>query len=118
MQFQGSIYGHSVQILIDSGSSHSFLNSALAPHMPGVTLMLAPVSVRVADGSTMTCTSVIHHAEWTLQNHKFHSTLQLLPLSSFDLIIGMDWLEAFSPMKVHWAEKWMSIPYGSGSVTL
>ena len=34
------------------------------------------------------------------------------------MIIGMDWLEAFSPMKVHWAEKWMSIPYGSGHILL
>jgi hypothetical protein len=42
----------------------------------------------------------------------------LLPLGSFDLIIGMDWLEAFSPMKVHWAEKWLSIQYGSGHIVL
>jgi hypothetical protein len=50
------------------------------------------------------------------QNHKFHSDLRLLPLGSFDLIIGMDWLVDFSPMKVHWAEKWLSIPYGSGHI--
>jgi hypothetical protein len=34
------------------------------------------------------------------------------------VILGYDWLEAHSPMKVHWAEKWMSIPYGSGSVMI
>jgi hypothetical protein len=61
---------------------------------------------------------MIQHAEWSLQNHKFHSDLRLLPLGSFDLIIGMDWLEAFSPMKVHWAEKWLSIPYGSSHILL
>ena len=30
----------------------------------------------------------------------------------------MDWLEAFSPMKVHWAHKWMMIPYGSIQILL
>lgn len=40
------------------------------------------------------------------------------PLGTFDLILGMDWLEAFSPMKIHWQEKWMSITYGASSVIL
>lgn len=34
------------------------------------------------------------------------------------MIVGMDWLEAFSPMKVDWHHKWMSIPYGQSSVVL
>jgi hypothetical protein len=34
------------------------------------------------------------------------------------MILGMDWLEAFSPMKVHWANKWISIPYGDRQILL
>lgn len=34
------------------------------------------------------------------------------------MILGMDWLEAFSPMKVNWRSKWMAIPYGARSVLL
>jgi hypothetical protein len=30
-----------------------------------------------------------------------------LPLSFYDIIVGMDWLERFSPMKVDWKLKWM-----------
>jgi hypothetical protein len=30
----------------------------------------------------------------------------------------MDWLDAFSPMKVLWAQKWMMIPYGSMAILL
>jgi hypothetical protein len=30
----------------------------------------------------------------------------------------MEWLERFSPMKVHWAQKWLSVPYGNGTITL
>ena len=37
--------------------------------------------------------------------------LKLLPLSSCDMIMGLDWLASFSPMQVHWAKKWISIPY-------
>ena len=30
----------------------------------------------------------------------------------------MDWLESFGPMKVHWKQKWMSIPYQGTSIIL
>jgi hypothetical protein len=50
--------------------------------------------------------------------YSFQSALKVPPLSSFDLIIGMDWLEAFSPMKVHWCNKWMAISYGSSTALL
>lgn len=118
LQFQGKISGSSVLILVDSGSSHSFVDSAVAAHIPGVQLLKNPVSVRVADGGSISCSAEIPNAEWSLQGLRFHSTLRILPLGSYDVIIGMDWLEAFSPMKVHWAHKWMSIPYGAGQAVL
>jgi hypothetical protein len=39
-------------------------------------------------------------AVWSIQGYEFHSNLKVLPLASYDMILGMDWLEAFSPMKV------------------
>lgn len=76
------------------------------------------VHVKVADGSSVPCSAQIPHAVWSVQGFQFHSNLKLLPLGAFDLILGIDWLEAFSPMKVHWTEKWMSIPYGSKQILL
>jgi hypothetical protein len=34
------------------------------------------------------------------------------------MIVGLDWLEKFSPMKVHWKQKWLVIPYKGSSVML
>nr|AQA29564.1 integrase core domain protein [Zea mays] len=44
--------------------------------------------------------------------------LQVLPLQSFDVILGLDWLETFSPMEVHWKQRWMLIPYHGVQVLL
>jgi hypothetical protein len=41
-----------------------------------------------------------------------------LPLQHFDVVLGYDWLEEFSPMKVHWAEKWIAVPYAEGTMVL
>jgi hypothetical protein len=34
------------------------------------------------------------------------------------MIVGMDWLEAFSPMKIHWLQRWISFPYGHSTAVL
>jgi len=44
--------------------------------------------------------------------------MKVIPLSHYDIIVGMEWLETFSPMKVHWKQKWMSIPYQGTSIIL
>lgn len=48
----------------------------------------------------------------------FSGDLRILPLHHYDLIVGMDWLEAFSPMKVDWKFKWLSIPFKGSQVFL
>jgi hypothetical protein len=48
----------------------------------------------------------------------FQFDLRVLPLSSDDIINGMDWLERHSPMRVHWEHKWLEIPYGDQTISL
>jgi hypothetical protein len=66
----------------------------------------------------MQCTEELVSAEWSVQGYSFHSNLKILPLTSFDMIMGMDWLEAFSPMKIHWLQRWISFPYGRSTAVL
>jgi len=113
MQFQGSIQGHPILILLDSGSTNSFVSSSLSDRLHGISDLLNPITVHVADGNSVMCTQEIPMAAWSVQGYEFHSNLKVLSLGSYDMIIGMDWLEAFSPMKVHWLQKWICIPYGS-----
>lgn len=53
-----------------------------------------------------------------LIGYDFHSDLKLLSLSSYDMVLGLDWLERFSPMEVHWRQKWMVIPYNGATAVL
>jgi hypothetical protein len=69
------------------------------------------VWVKVADGGRIRCDSQLSAASWSAQGLQFSSTLKVFPLTSFDMILGMDWLEQYSPMKVHWMEKWIQFPY-------
>ncbi|WVZ77708.1 hypothetical protein U9M48_025546 [Paspalum notatum var. saurae] len=72
----------------------------------------------VANGAILSCNSYIPQAVWSLQHRQFTSDLKILPLQHYDLILGMDWLEAHSPMKIHWKYKWLMIPYQGSSMLL
>lgn len=118
MKLTGSIQGQELLILIDSGSSHTFFSQKIAPTLSGVTSAETPLQVQVANGGKLICSSYISHGVWTMGGFKFSADLKILPLHHYDMIMGMDWLEAFSPMKVHWQFKWMSIPYKGSQIFL
>lgn len=107
-----------MSILLDSGSSHTFISSALAASLSGSSSLASPVKVQVANGLVLLCESEFSSALWSTCGYEFTSDLKVLPLSSYDMILGLDWLESFSPMKVHWQQKWMAIPYNNTTVMI
>lgn len=114
----GDIQSHKISILVDSGSSHSFICSSVASKLQGVSSLQSPLSVKVANGQKLSCSTHIVNAAWYVDGFDFHTDLKVLQLSAYDMILGMDWLDVHSPMKIHWQQKWLSIPYQGSTVVL
>jgi hypothetical protein len=55
---------------------------------------------------------------WLFQGHTFTTDVRVLPLQCYDLVLGMDWLEAHSPMWVHGKRKIMSFSHNSMRIAL
>lgn len=53
-----------------------------------------------------------------MQGYTFKSNFRLLPLGTYDVILGMDWLEKFSPMHIDWVHKWMEFQSNDQSIKL
>lgn len=109
--FSGSVQSHAVSVLIDSGSSTSFISNAMATKLVGVSALSSYSSVRVVGGGMLQSSQLLVQVPWTIDQFTFLTDFRVLPLASYDIIVGMDWLEQFSPMHIHWLEKWMMIPY-------
>ena len=90
-QLSETVQGHNLQFLIDSGSTHSFLDNKLASQLQGVVEMPSVV-VKVADGATLVSNTHIPDCEWSVAGHRFQSRFRLLDLGCYDGIIGLDWL--------------------------
>lgn len=80
---------------MDSGSTHSFINELVAKNVLGRKHLSSSVSVQVANGTKRSYDSEIPMAEWSVQQYKFHSMLNVLDIGLYDMIVGMDWLQAF-----------------------
>ena len=101
---------------MDSGSTHSFIDSKFVT-LSGV-VPIVPVKVTVAGGAVISCQHSIEACSWTSIGVQFQSNFKLLPLNTYDGILGLDWLAQHSPMKIDWVEKWMSFSYEGSVVTL
>lgn len=118
MQFSTSIQGHAVSILLDSGSTHSFISFEVASQLSGRSSCHTPLWVIVGNGTKIQCSDEYQNLQWAIQQCHFVSTVNVLPLIKFDMIMGMDWLARYSPTQVDWKLKWVTIPYESSQVQL
>ncbi|BAS79307.1 Os02g0566300 [Oryza sativa Japonica Group] len=118
MRMLGQIQGKDVFILVDSGSTASFISARVAEGLSELSQIATNLQVKVADGATLHCQSEIPACEWSTQGQKFCTTLKILPLGNYDMILGMDWLMQHSPMTVNWVTKSLTIEGRNPVVTL
>lgn len=71
MQLMGVMHNVQVHILIDSGSTNSFISQHAVAKMPGLSLCPAHVQVKVANSDILSCSSAVPDAEWTIQGCQF-----------------------------------------------
>lgn len=97
-----------MNFLIDSCSTHSFLNEALAHLLPNCQPAPQPSAVKVARGGILRSSEIVPDCQWSSAGFQFKSAFKVLPLKCYDGILGMDWLTTLGPMQVDWQMKWMS----------
>lgn len=93
---------------MDSGSSSNFIASHLLEKLQLPVLTIPATQVTIADGGRLMCN----------QGHTFSGELKVLPLGRYDMILGMDWLELFSPMWVEWKRKKRRFALNGERITL
>ncbi|GKA67219.1 putative reverse transcriptase domain-containing protein, partial [Tanacetum coccineum] len=99
-------------ILFDTGADRSFVSnifSALINITP--TTLESHYDVELADGKIIGVNTIIHGCTLNFMNHPFNIDLMSVPLGSFDVIIGMDWLTKYHGVIIC-DEKIVRVPFG------
>nr|GFC96442.1 hypothetical protein [Tanacetum cinerariifolium] len=100
------------QILFDTGADRSFVSttfSALIDITP--TTLENHYDVKLADGKIIRVNTIIRGCTLNFINHTFNIDLMPVPLGSFDVIIGMDWLTKYHGVIIC-DEKIVRVPFG------
>jgi hypothetical protein len=96
VEMEGMITNHLVSILIDPGSNLSYIapkavdKCKLQPYKHA-----KPWLVQLATGTKRKVVEVIPSCQFTMGEFPTQATLNILPLGSYDLLIGMDWLATY-----------------------
>nr|GEX16692.1 reverse transcriptase domain-containing protein [Tanacetum cinerariifolium] len=87
-------------ILFDTGVDRSFVSTAFSALLNIVpTALDNHYDVKLADGKIIGVNTILRGCTLEFLNHPFNIDLMPVPLGSFDVIIGMDWLREYHAVK-------------------
>nr|KYP41338.1 hypothetical protein KK1_037304 [Cajanus cajan] len=92
MRVTGSYKKKPLHILIDSGSTHNFLDVDIAKKLGCRIQAMKPLQVIVAYGNKMKIEAIVKEFSWFLQHNKFQADMMLIPLGCCDMVLRIEWL--------------------------
>jgi hypothetical protein len=80
IQLRALVQNKALIILVDSGSSHTFLNSTIASKLKVCTTPALPMNVKVANGALLPCCSEVENFEWWCQGQTFQVNAKVIDM--------------------------------------
>ncbi|KAJ1703813.1 hypothetical protein LUZ63_003592 [Rhynchospora breviuscula] len=118
MKFKGQIGTIPVCALLDSGSTHSFVNPNVLQELECNLIQTAPMVVTVANGARMVTDLQCEALQFSIQGHTFEKDVRVLDVTGYDMILGLDWLTSLGPMQVDWGAGRIAFKQGDKDVQL
>lgn len=104
MKVTGSVKGKVVQILIDTGSTHNFLDFHTAKRLRCKLKETTAFVVAVADGNSVFCNYVCEGFSWRMQGLDSVADILILPLDGCNVVLGIEWLITLGDIKWNFRE--------------
>lgn len=99
MRVRALIQNQVLVMLVDSGSSTSFVSQRIVDQLILPTEAASPVTVKVANGEFMLSSRRVVALEWWDDGHTYVSDMRVLDLATYGAILGYDWLKSHNPME-------------------
>lgn len=113
MHVIAKIGAYEVIVLIDNGSTRNFISAKVTTllHLPIVPTEL--FNVQVANGQPLKCQGRFDNIHILLQDIPFSITFYSLPLTSLDLVLGVQWLEQLGSVVCDWKKMIMKFQWAN-----
>ncbi|KAL2230686.1 UNVERIFIED_CONTAM: Transposon Ty3-G Gag-Pol polyprotein [Sesamum indicum] len=114
----GRVGDKEILILIDSGSTHCFLDEKVARTLNCRIENTTPMMIRVADGSKLASKLECDQFTWEMQGKKFTHPVRLLKLGGYDLVLGCDWLSGYDPVELNFSQSKITLNHSGNKLIL
>ena len=111
--------GHqNFSILIDGGSTHSFLYEHTATKLRCELVQTRPMKVQVANGNHLVSQYECRDFSWKIDDKEFKTAVRTLPMGGYDLVLGVDWIGSFGLVTFDYKKLLLQFQYQGKRVTL
>ncbi|KAL4272412.1 hypothetical protein GQ457_13G022950 [Hibiscus cannabinus] len=117
LRISSSIKGKALSILVDSGSTHSFITPCWAKEGTEV-VHTQPLAITVANGKKLYSSSKSNQLRWKMQGQEFMHDFRVLQLGGSDMVLGVDWLSRYSPIVMDFKKMTLSFEKEGQNITL
>ena len=118
MRVKGKVKFVSLVILVNSGSTHNFIDATVVFVLHVLVDESQILEVKVANGDTINTQGLCKDVPVCLKGHVFLVQLHLLPLGGCDLVFGTQWLSTLGVINWDFKNLSMGFNYGGQQVLL
>lgn len=90
--FTGRKGRHQFAVLVDGGSTHSFIDEQVASKLKCELFKTLLMRVQVANGNHLESQYECKGFKWKVEDYEFQTSVRTLPMGGYDLVLGVDWL--------------------------
>lgn len=110
MRVHGYLGKYEIHILIDSGSTHHFIDYNTAKKLGCQMMKTYPLQVTVTNGNDMTSNSMCS-VKWRLQSEEFCADMMVLPLGGCEMVLGIQWFSTLGNITCNFKDLKMGFMY-------
>lgn len=105
LRFTGQVNGTLVQVLVDGGSTHNFVQPRAAKYLQVPIEPVPKLSVMVGNGQCMPCKAVSRQVSLLIQGGTLVEDLYVLPFHGSNIVLGVAWLATLGPVLTNYASR-------------
>ncbi|GJZ35315.1 reverse transcriptase [Tanacetum coccineum] len=118
MRMKAIVAKHLLHLLIDTGSTHNFLDLFTAKKIGYKMTKTYTLQVIVVGGSKMVSQYMVYGFQWLIQGYQFKIDAMLLPLGGCEMVLGIQWLSTLGNIELNFHELVMKFMYEGQKVRL
>ena len=118
LRVEGLVKKTRVKILIDSGSTHNFMEHKLVRQLGLAVSPTVGFDVAIGDGTTLRAGGRCDAVKVTIQGHEFELDVYPLALKGADLVLGVQWMQGLGPITMDLGALWMEFVVGGKVIRL